>query len=293
MARPFILVQIEALPPCPLSDSSMETTSPAPIGDLLRQWRTHRSLSQMALAFAADLSPRHVSFIETGRAQPSRASLLALAEALDVPLRERNVLLEAAGFARAYSDAPLTAPELAFHRRLVSTVLARHDPFFAVAIDRHWNVRLHNEAGGRVLARFFGPHAIPESDPPNLARLLFHPAGLRPCILNWPAVGAHFAARLHRERLRNPHDAGLQALYDELHAYGDLHTPEAISTHAAHHVLPIELDLDGTHLRLLGSILAFEGATTAALDELRIETFFPADEETARRLEWRTSTDMR
>ena len=248
-------------------------------GPLLRRWRSVRGLSQMALAERAGLSPRHVSFLETGRSSPSRHSVSALAEALNVPLGDRNALLEAAGFARAFSEESLCGPALSFHRRLVQSILERHEPSFAVAIDRKWDVVLANAAADRVLERFFQADAVPGA--PNLARLLFHPAGLRGCLTDPGHALRPFARRLERERGRHPFDEGLAALAAEIAAYGIPAGPEAPSGEPA---LVLDLSLDGVRMRLLGCVLAFDHARAPALEELRIETFFPADEETAERL---------
>lgn len=257
-----------------------------PVGAMIRRWRTHRGMSQMDLAFDAGLSARHVSFIETGRSIPSREALFAIADALDVPLRERNVLFEAAGFARPYSEATLSESDLAHHRQLVASILQRHDPFFAVAIDRHWNVRMANRAAEEFLDPFFGPGRIEEPSEPNLARLLFHPSGLRSCIVNWPEASAHFWGRLHRESVHNPLDEDLAALIEEVASYGDVATRP--STPSRRPALELELAMDGMELSLIGSVLAFDSARAPALEELRIETFFPADDHTARQLEARS-----
>ena len=201
------------------------------------------------------------------------------------------MLFEAAGFARPYSDATLSGPELAYHQRLVASVLERHEPFFAVAIDRHWNVRLYNRAAERILSRFFRRGAIEPPSEPNLARLLFHPAGLRPCVTNWPDVSAHFLGRLHRESVRNPLDDGLAALIEEVASYGELSVDP--SWPPGDHALVLHLEMDGMALRLIGSVLAFDSARSPALEELRIETFFPADDPTARQLESVPSTAER
>ncbi|HHP7237978.1 helix-turn-helix domain-containing protein [Longibacter sp.] len=259
------------------------------VGAMIRRWRTHRGMSQMDLALDADLSARHVSFVETGRSTPSREALFALTDALDVPLRERNVVFEAAGFARPYSEATLSESELAHHRQLVASILQRHDPFFAVAIDRHWNVRMANRPGEEFLNQFFGPGGIEEPSEPNLARLLFHPAGLRSCIVNWPEASAHFYDRLHRESVHNPLDEDLALLLDEIASYGDF--AKRPPTPSRNPALVLQLSMDGMELRLIGSVLAFDSAQAPALEELRIETFFPADERTARQLEARPLAD--
>jgi len=243
-------------------------------------------MSQMDLALDSDLSARHISFVETGRSTPSRDALFSIAEALDVPLRERNALFEAAGFARPYSEATLSESELAHHRQLVRSILQRHEPFFAVAIDRHWNVRMANRPGEAFLNTFFGPGGIEKPPEPNLARLLFHPAGLRSCIVNWREASAHFRDRLHRESVHNPLDEDLASLLEEIASYGDVGTRSPILSRRP--ALELELAMDGRELRLIGSVLAFDSARSPALDELRIETFFQADDRTARQLEARS-----
>lgn len=259
-----------------------ETHPPPSVGALLKRWRTHRGMSQLALSFEADLSARHVSFIETGRSSPSRASLAALAEALDIPLRERNVLFEAAGFARPFAVPDPSDAEVAGHRRLVERVLRRHEPYFAVAIDRHWNVRLRNEAASRSLARYEGTGAMPEGGVPNLARLLFHPEGLMSCLTNGPAVAAHFLDRLRRESFRNPMDEQLAALVEEMEGCAP---PAPLHRERGGSALTLDLLMDGFRLRLLAAVLAFDTARSVALEELRVETFFPADDSTAAILE--------
>ncbi len=270
------------------------------VGAMLRQWRKHRGLSQMDLSFEADLSARHISFLETGRSQPSRRALGALADALRIPLRERNELFEAAGFAHPYSDATLSDEALAFHYQLVRFVLARHEPWFSVAIDRHWNIRMANDAAERFLAGFFCEGAIEPPLERNLARLLFHPAGLRSCLLNWLDVSSHFMERLHRELIRNPMDTGLAALMDEVASYGgesgDGELGRSVREHGApgraasgmgaqDHALVMHLSTGGMEVRLVGTVMAFDSARSPALEELRIETFFPADEETRRQMD--------
>lgn len=260
---------------------SPSETIPA-VGVLLKRWRAHRGISQLALSLKADLSARHVSFIETGRSAPSRASLTALADALDVPLRERNALFEAAGFAWPYAVPDPSDADVAGHRRLIEGMLRRHEPYFAVAIDRHWDVRLKNGAAARSLARYEGTGAAPEGEVPNLARLLFHPEGLMSCLANAPAVAAHFLDRLRRESFRNPMDERLAALVEEMEAYAP---PARVRAEQGESALVLDLSIDGHRLRLLPAVLAFDTAGSVALEELRIETFFPADDATAAVLE--------
>src|SRR5438093_1346845 len=159
------------------------------LGQLIRHWRTRRQLSQLGLAGEAGVSSRHVSFIETGRAKPSREMVLQLARALDVPLRDRNDLLTAAGFAPVYRATELDAPALAQARRALDFVLKAQEPYPALILDRHWNVLKVNEGGARVQAFFLDPKAVAELGPPNAMRLMFHPHGFRPSIVNWEADG--------------------------------------------------------------------------------------------------------
>lgn len=241
-------------------------------------------MSQLALSLEADLSARHVSFIETGRSSPSRASLAVLADALDVPLRERNALFEAAGFARPHAVPDPSDSDVAGHRRLVEGVLLRHEPYFAVAIDRHWDVRLKNRAAARSLARYEGTGAVPDGAVPNLARLLFHPEGLMTCLTNGPAVAAHFLDRLRRESFRNPMDDRLAALAEEMKGYTP---PPHARAEQRESALTLDLLIEGHRLRLLPAVLAFDTAGSVALEELRVETFFPADDTTKTLLEQR------
>lgn len=262
----------------------MPLAEPSPsVGALLKRWRAHRGVSQLALSFEANLSARHVSFIETGRSSPSRDSLAALADALDVPLRERNVLFEAAGFARPYAVPDPSDADVAGHRCLVENVLRRHEPYFAVAIDRHWDVRLRNRAAALSLARYEGTGAAPEGAVPNLARLLFHPEGFMSCLANGPAVAAHFLDRLRRESFRNPMDDRLATLIDEVKGYAPEQTKREESA------LVLDLEIEGHRLRLLPTVLAFDTAGSVALEELRVETFFPGDDATAALLEQMSS----
>jgi transcriptional regulator with XRE-family HTH domain len=157
-------------------------------------------MSQLALATEAEISARHLSFLETGRAQPSREMVLLLASVLAVPLREQNVLLTAAGFAPVHRETALAAPELGQVRRALDLMLAQQEPFPALVVDRHWNLLMQNEGADRVLGLFLDPNAaaaIPS--PPNVARLTFHPGGLRPYIANWEALAGPLLQQIHRE----------------------------------------------------------------------------------------------
>src|SRR5919198_320188 len=187
----------------------MERTRPAgPIerrradgayGRLLREWRTRRRMSQLDLAVEGGISSRHLSFIETGRAQPSREMVMLLAHALDLPLRHRNVLLTAAGYAPIYRETVLEAPVMNQARRALEFILRQQEPYPALVLDRHWNVLQVNEGSGRVQAAFLDSKAVADLGPPNAMRLMFHAHAFRPHIVNWEAAAASLIQWLHRD----------------------------------------------------------------------------------------------
>src|SRR6516225_10432642 len=192
-----------------------ERARPIHIGDHLREWRQRRHLSQLDLAGDAEISARHLSYVETGRAEPSREMVLRLAERLEVPLRERNALLVAAGYAPMYRQRSLDDPALASARRAVDMVLKGHEPFPALAVDRHWNLVAHNALVPLLMAG-----AAPElvKPPINVLRLSLHPDGLAPRIANLQQWRAHLLERL-QQQIAATGDAALSALHDELAAY--------------------------------------------------------------------------
>lgn len=265
----------------------MDTGSTAPtagsaVGRLLRQWRTSRGMSQLDLALRAGFSTRHLSFIETGRSQPSRQALLVLAETLDVPLRERNQLLEAGGFADVYRETALDAAEMAHVRGVLQFILDRHAPYPAVVLDRYATCLMGNDASRRLIAAVVDPSLIVEHA--NFLRLAFHPLGARRYIVNWEEVAAHLLGRAERELAPAAHDPRAAALLDELRGYAGP-TPAA-RTPAPHGgpslagdlLLPIHVRRDGVELRLFSTIMTLGTPRDVTLQELRIETFFPADE---------------
>ena len=170
-----------------------------PFGALLRQWRTARKMSQFALALEADISARHLSFLETGRAQPSRDMVLLLATSLDVPLRERNRWLLVAGYAPIYRETNLTAPAMRPAQQALEFVLQQQEPYPALVMDRQWNLLRSNQGAGRVFRLFLDPAHLQAASPPNIMRLTFDPHGLRPCMVNWDEVAGHMLHLLHRE----------------------------------------------------------------------------------------------
>jgi transcriptional regulator with XRE-family HTH domain len=254
----------------------------APVGAQLRDWRQRRRLSQLDLASEADISTRHLSFVETGRALPSREMLIRLAETLAVPLRERNTLLTAAGYAPMYRERPLDDPALAAARRAVDLVLQGHEPYPALAVDRHWNLLAHNRAVTPFLAgvdpSLLGP-------PANVLRLSLHPQGMAPRIVNLAQWRSHLLARL-RQQVAASADRALAALLDELSALpGPADAPSAAAEAQGVAVPLVVRSPDG------GGVLSFISTTTVfgtpvdiTLSELALETFFPADPATAQAL---------
>jgi transcriptional regulator with XRE-family HTH domain len=247
------------------------------VGELLRQWRHRRGLSQLALAGAAGVSARHLSFVETGRSRPSRALLLRLSEHLEVPLRDRNALLLAAGLAPAYPERGLADPPMAAVADAVARILAAYEPCPALVVDRHWDLVDANAAVARLTA---GCAPALLEPPCNVLRLCLHPDGLAPRILDLAAWRAHLLARL-RHQIAATGDPRLQELLDELRAYpgGD----RSASTPA--HVAPVVSlrlrDVDGAELTFLSTTTLFGTPGDVTVDELAIEAFLPADEATA------------
>jgi transcriptional regulator with XRE-family HTH domain len=242
-------------------------------GTLLRSWRQARHFSQLDLAGEAEVSARHISFLETGRAQPSRDMVMRLADVLDVPLRERNALLQAAGFAAGYRQTELSAPELAAVRRSLEFLLERHAPYPAVLVDRHWNLRLANRPAMVLLPRFVDAAAL--QPPINVVRLLFRADGFRPHVVNWDEVAASLVDRLHREATLAATDPEARALLDEALATGAKADPRAAP---AQPIIPIHLRRGDLELRIFSAITTLGTPADVTLQELRLETFFPADE---------------
>lgn len=248
-----------------------------PVGALLREWRLRRHWSQLDLACEADVSTRHLSFLETGRSQPSRQMVLHLAELLDVPLRERNVLLAAAGYAACFHERSLDDPALAAARKAVDLVLRGHEPYPAIAVDRHWTLVAANRPAGALLAGLPPAHVQP---PVNVLRLSLHPEGLAPRIVNYAEWRAHLLARLKRQ-IDVSGDAVLKDLLEELTAYPPpAAAPQgAASTHSDYGgvVVPLRLATDAGVLLLFGTITVFGTPVDITLSELALESFYPAD----------------
>jgi transcriptional regulator with XRE-family HTH domain len=242
-------------------------------------------MSQLGLAMEAEISTRHLSFLETGRTQPSREMLLLLARVLEVPLRGRNELLIAAGFAPIYRETTLDSPEMGQVRRALDFMLRQQAPNPAMVLDRHWNILLTNEAMNRVMGLFLDPAATAALGPPNAMRLSYHPQGLRPYIVNWDATAAAFIQWLHRDFLRTG-DVESRRLLDELLSYPDVPRQwQALDLDASTApFLAIELRKGDVHFSFFTVLASLGTPYDITLHELRIECFFPADVETERAL---------
>lgn len=248
-------------------------------GDILRTWRGRRSQSQLTLATEAGVSQRHISFLETGRSKPSREMVVHLGLVLDVPLRERNTMLVAAGFAPVYAQRNIDHSELADVRRALELMLKAHNPFPAYVVDRRWNLVLANDAATTLI---LGLPEAAQGLAGNLARLMMHPDGLRSVARNWDEVAAASLLRLEREVDEFPADVGLAELVDELRSYPGLPDERAMSRVPNTHelLLPLEIDLHGQTLSFFTTITTLAAPSDITLEELRLETLLPADEAT-------------
>lgn len=259
----------------------MSTQPSPPVGHLLRTWRQRRRMSQLDLASEAEISPKHLSFVETGRSAPSREMLLRLAEHLAIPLREQNILLLAAGYAPMFPERPLDAPELQAARQAISLVLTGHEPYPALAIDRHWTLVTANRAIPPLLT---GVDPTLLQPPVNVMRLSLHPAGLAPRIANYREWRTHVLTRL-RQQVDVSADPVLIELLRDVTAYP---APAAARTHTptlphagSPVVVPFRLRTDAGDLAFISTTTIFGTPVDVTVAELAIESFFPADAATA------------
>lgn len=254
----------------------MQKLSAGPtVGELLKQWRQRRGLSQLALALSANVSPRHVSLIETGKSNPSADMVLRLAKYLDVPLRDCNQLLLAGGFAPRFAERPLEAAKLSAAHDAVARVLRAHEPYPALVFDRKWNIVMTN----RAVEPFFA-HVAPEllHPPINLVRLGLDPRGFASLVVNITDVRAVFRTRIRRQLTSAP-DPDLRALYDELlRPELDEANPQTVESDV---VIPMILRIDGRELRLFSTITTFGTPMDITLAEIAIESYYPSDAESA------------
>lgn len=251
------------------------------VGELLREWRSRRRLTQMDLALEAGVSTRHLSFIETGRARPSSEMVLRLAEHLEVPLRERNALLLAAGYAPAFAQRGLDEPEMGPVRDTLERILRGHEPYPALVVDRHWGLVAANAAVALFLEGI-APHLL--EPPVNVMRLSLHPEGLAPRIVNLAEWRAHVLDGLGRQAVLSG-DPALAALHEEMAALpgGDSAT-QPPQLEAGGISIPLVLRESGRELRFISTATTFTTAVDVTVSELSIESFFPADDATAQAL---------
>jgi transcriptional regulator with XRE-family HTH domain len=254
-----------------------DVRTPARVGSLLREWRTRRRMSQLDLALEAGVSTRHLSFVETGRSRPSAEMVLHLAEQLDVPLRDRNQLLLAAGYAPVYGQRGLEEPEMGPVREALDQVLAGHDPYPAVVVDRHWGMVAGNRAVA-LLTAGVAPHLL--EPPVNVLRVSLHPDGVAPRIVNLAEWRAHLLDRLGRQAVSTG-DPALAALHEELAGYPGGGPAPHRDPAAAEIAVPLRLRAGDRELSFISTMTTFGTATDITVAELAIESFFPADAGTA------------
>jgi transcriptional regulator with XRE-family HTH domain len=251
------------------------------VGELLRHGRATRRLSQLALALEASTTARHLSFIESGRSQPSPEMVLRLARALDVPIRERNQLLLAAGYAPLYRETGLDSTQAAQVRAALGRMLTAHEPFPAVVMDRHWNVVTANSGADAFFGWLLGEREV--EGPTNVIRLMFDPDGLRPFVANWEAAAEALIQRVHREAVGGVPDPETLALLAEALAYpgvpSEWLSPDFRTSPLP--IVPVEFEKDGLALSYFSTVTTLGTPQDAMLQEIRLESFFPADETTA------------
>ncbi|MEO6418780.1 MAG: helix-turn-helix transcriptional regulator [Polyangiaceae bacterium] len=263
----------------------MRAAGLCPVGALLREWRMARGKSQLALAVHAGVSSRHLSFIETGRSAPSRDMVLLLSDALDVPLRERNTLLDAAGYAAIFKETPLEAPEMDQVRQVLEALLSAHGNNPAVVLNRRCDVLMSNDASHRLMAYLLPGEALMSGIAANMIKLTFSPNGAKPFIENWHEVASEMAYRLRRELLSED-DAILREIVGP-----DIELPIAspaltrdLLTRRPLIMMPLRLKKGELRLNLFSTITTLGTPLDVTLQELRVESLFPADDASRRQL---------
>jgi transcriptional regulator with XRE-family HTH domain len=259
--------------------AARKSGSPGDLGALLRHWRQVRGKSQWDLALDTGISQRHISFIESGRSIPRRQKLMDIAEGLDIPLQERNLLLLASGYAPVYSDSLLDAPEMASITKVLKRALHQHEPFPAVVMDRYWNVVMTNDAAPGFFGRFIDMASRPE--PRNLLHLMFDPKGMRPFIADWDTVSKSLFARIYRETVGHALDDKTKELIAALLAYADGdgggRMPQAATDAVLLPMVPIGFVTRDRILSYFSMITTVGTPQTITAQELRVECMYPAD----------------
>lgn len=261
---------------------SSDSKTQSELGVLMRYWRGKRGKSQFEVSLDTGISQRHISFIESGRSAPSRQTLIDLAQALDVPLRERNTLLQAAGYAAIYSESPLEALEMQSLRKALDRMLRQHAPFPAIVMDRYWNVLMANDYAPRFFGCFIDMAS--RKEPRNMLHLIFDPQGMRPFMVNWDQTAKSLVQRVYRESVGRVIDEKTDELLQALHAYPgvkeDWKTPDPSTTAPTSPVIPLSFSKDAVVMNYFSMVTTVGTPQTISAQELRIECMFPADEST-------------
>lgn len=255
-------------------------------GLLLKQWRSQRGFSQLDLAITSQVSQRHISFLESGRAKPSREMVLQLAMVLEIPLRQQNLMLTAAGFAPIHTETDLTAPELASVRKALDFMLRQQEPYPAIVVDRYWNLLLTNDAATRLLTAFIAPDQLQarfyRDGKINLMRAMFHPQGFCPFVVNWRDFSKHLLQQLHREAIVEGESAQSTVLLNELMSYPGVselwHSSNCTAQNTL--LLTVHLRRGNLELQFFSTVATLGTPYDVTLQELRVECFFPVDQAT-------------
>jgi len=260
-------------------------------GSILKQWRDRRNISQLDLALSSQVSQRHISFLESGRAKPSQEMVLQLAKVLEIPLRHQNLMLSAAGFAPIHTETDLSAPEMTPVCKAIAFILQQQEPYPALVIDRYWNLLKTNQGAERLLNTFLDPNNLQDlfciDGKINLMRVVFDPQGLRPFIANWEEVASHLLQRTHREANSSIESKQSASLFEELMSYPSASNLWKNLSHSAQHTLLLTMHLKKNDLNwhFFSTIATLGTPFDITLQEIRIECIFPANEETER--DWR------
>jgi len=249
------------------------------LGDLLKQWRGVRGRSQLDISVDTGISQRQISFIESGRSVPSRSTLMGIAQALEIPLRERNALLLAAGYAPLYSGAAWNSDEMKSISKALERMIAQHEPYPAIVMDRYWNVLQTNDAAPRFFNGFIDMSAQPS--PRNMLHLIFDPKGMRPFIAGWETLARSLIHRVRREAVGHIVDQKTKDLVTELLAYPDVQSEwRALDRPSALPMIPMSFVKDGAMMNYFSLVTTVGTPQTIAAQELRVECLYPADDET-------------
>jgi len=265
--------------------SPLDTRSP--FSSLVIQWRKHRKLSQLDLALDAGVSQRHISFMESGRSKPSREMVLGLAQVLEVPLRERNQLLSAAGFAPVFKERGLDDEDMTAVQQALEMSLKHHEPYPALVADRNWNLVMRNQAAIGMISLLGDPEEVWQRVDPsgkkNVYRMTFHPEGMQPLVQNWDQMAKLLLLRLQREVSADPANEELSTLLADVTEMSGVEISRGVGSMSVPlaPILPLEMSAAGVTLKVFSMISSFGTALDITAEELKVETFFPADDFTA------------